>query len=201
MRLPCGIESDFRELSQAPLEALAGGGGPTDDENRVVASNGPQHVGPRFAVERRRHGLGAARDRAHDDQLADAVDSRQQLGEQGIERRARRTADGAVRNRVSNALRRRDARQSQLSQITREGGLRDVPTTPMQQHPELFLTPNRLPADQLQNCRVTFPFIHPTSSVSIDETIAWRGVKRQDARATLRPNAARAPGVDIPLMQ
>jgi len=71
----------------------------------------------------------------------------------------------------------------------------------MQQDPKLFLAPDRLTADQLQNCRVTFPFIHPTSSVSIDETIAWRGVKRQDARATLRPNLARAPAVDIPLMQ
>jgi hypothetical protein len=192
MRLPRDFRSDLRELSQAALEAFAGGGGPTDDENRIVAANGPQHVRPRLSVERRGHGLSAARDRAHHDQLTDAVDSRQQLRKQGIERRARRTADGAVGNCVSYALRRRDARQSQLSQITRERGLRDVPTTPMQQHSELFLTPNRLAADQLENCRVTLPFIHQLLR-SIDQTIARRGAERQNASPTLRPNNAGPP--------
>ena len=77
MQMPCEIGSDFRQLPQAPFEAFAGGGGPTDDKNRIVAADGPQHVGPRLAVERRSHGLGATGNGADDNQLADAIDSRQ----------------------------------------------------------------------------------------------------------------------------
>ena len=71
----------------------------------------------------------------------------------------------------------------------------------MQQDPELFLTSHRLTADQFENCRVPFPFIHPTFLGTIDETIAWREAKRQDMTTMLRPWAAVTAAVDIHWMQ
>jgi len=75
MRMPCATSLNFRKLAQASLQPFPGGGGPADDENRIVAADGPQHVGPRLTVESRRHRLSPAGDRAHDYQLADAIDA------------------------------------------------------------------------------------------------------------------------------
>jgi hypothetical protein len=165
MRIPYAVGSDLGKLAQAPLEAFTRNGRPTDHENRVIAADRSEHVRPRLAVESRCHGLSAAGNRAHDDQLADAIDTRQQLRQQSVQGWAGRAADGTVGNGVANALGRGDARQTQLAQVARERGLRYVPTTLVQEEPELFLTANRLVADQLENCRVPFPFVHPSSSI------------------------------------
>src|SRR5690348_5588327 len=69
--------SDLGELPEPALQALAGSCGSTHDEDRIVAADGPEHIGPGLSVECGGDRLGTAGYRTNDNQLADAVDPRE----------------------------------------------------------------------------------------------------------------------------
>jgi hypothetical protein len=93
-RRPAGARPRRRGLfragqrANAPHHPLAGGRRAADEEDGVVAGDGAEQVGPAFGVEGVGDRLGAARDRVDDQQLADPIDTVEQLRQQRVERRA-----------------------------------------------------------------------------------------------------------------
>jgi hypothetical protein len=67
--------SGARDHGEAPSETLSCPTGTTDNEDRIVAGDRTEDVGPVLGVERNRHGLSAARHGTKDGKLADSVDS------------------------------------------------------------------------------------------------------------------------------
>ena len=61
------------------MSAIAGVGGPADDEDGVLAGDGAEDLRPALRVDRLGDRLGAARQRMKNDQLADSIDSREPL--------------------------------------------------------------------------------------------------------------------------
>jgi hypothetical protein len=64
---------------EAPEDAVPGGDGATDDQNRVVTSDGAKDIGPSLAVESSGDGLSASRDRAQNQHLANTIDAEEKL--------------------------------------------------------------------------------------------------------------------------
>jgi len=143
------------QLLDAPAEALAGGDGATDDEDGVVAGDGTDDVGDVLAIQGPRHGLGAARRRAHDEQLRHAFDRCDELRDERFERRpAAFVGVVALGPRVADALSGRHSRQSQLVHVARECRLRHVEATLAEQSPQVLLRRHRPGIDELEYHRV-----------------------------------------------
>jgi hypothetical protein len=73
------LESDLGELSQTALEPLPRAGRAAHDQDGIVASDRAEHIGPRFAVQCGRNGLGPTRNGPNDDDLPNPIDARQKL--------------------------------------------------------------------------------------------------------------------------
>src|SRR6185312_16968435 len=79
--------SAFGEGLEAAHHFLSRGRGAADDEDRVVTGDGAQDLGPFFGVQRFADGLGAARQRVEHNELADAIDLREEVRKERIEGR------------------------------------------------------------------------------------------------------------------
>ena len=84
------------DLPDPAGDPLAGRRGAANEEDRVVAADGPQHLGPAFAVERVGDRLRTAGHGPHDEQLADAVDGDDEARKQPLECRPFPCAGGAA---------------------------------------------------------------------------------------------------------
>lgn len=151
--------SHLGELTQTPLESFARTRGTANDENGVVSAHRSENIRPRLAIQRRSNWLSPSGDCPDDDQLANTVDSSQELWQEGIEGWPRGAAERAVGRRVPHAFRRRNASEPELPQVPRERGLSDIPPALMQQDPQLLLAAYGLVAHQFQYGRVTLPLV------------------------------------------
>src|SRR5687768_1260984 len=150
------------ERPQPADDAVARRRRAADEEDGVVAADRPEDVGPALPVERRRDRLGAAGDGAENDELADAVHGREELREEGVERRRApavgRRRGGALGGRVARAVLGRHAHETQLAQVARERRLRHVPAALPEEATQLLLAPHLVGAHELENRRLTVAF-------------------------------------------
>ena len=112
------------------------------------------------------------------EQLADAVHSVVELGQERVEHHAVLLV--GVGQRVAHPVGRRHAGQPQLAQVPRQGALRDVPAPLPQQPPQLLLAPDRLPRDDLPDGLLALALVRHAA----EDTRRGRG--RQGPRVVAR---------------
>src|SRR5438067_2673558 len=88
-----------RIVLQPPGQRAGAARAARDDQNRVVAADGSDHLRQLRAIERDRERLRLARTGSHDDELLHALDAAQELGRRALERGERRLGIARVRAR------------------------------------------------------------------------------------------------------
>lgn len=144
--------------SEASHNPLPGGDGPADDEDGIVAADGPENVRPALAIEGSRNRLGTAGNGAQDKHLTDAVDAQKQLGEQGVER-SPALFYAAVRYGVTRTLGGGNTSEPELTKVTRQGRLGDIPSTLEEKLAEVLLAAHYSRADDLEDRIVSFALV------------------------------------------
>ena len=143
---------------EAPHHAVAGGDRAADYQYGIVAPDSPQYVGPAFAVECGSDWLSSSRNGPQDKHFTDAIESKKQLRQEGVERGAA-LLYAPVGNSVSGALRCRDAGEPELAQIAGEGCLGYVPPPLEKKLAEIFLAANHPDPDYLENRVMPFALV------------------------------------------
>jgi hypothetical protein len=93
-------------------------------------------------------------------ELAHAVDAREELREEGGERRARLVRLGAaVGGRVAHAVGGGDAGEAELVEVARQRRLGDVPAAGGQQAAKLLLAAHRVGGDELEDRAVAVALV------------------------------------------
>ena len=146
------------QCPEAPHYAIAGGDRAADYQYGIVAPDSPQYVGPAFAVERGSDWLSASRNGPQDKHFTDAIESKKQLRQEGVERGAA-LLYATVGNSVSGAFGRRDAGEPELAQVAGEGCLGYVPPALEKKLPEILLAAYYPCPDYLQNRVVPFALV------------------------------------------
>jgi hypothetical protein len=159
---------------EAAENALAGGNGAADDQDRIVPPDGAKDVGPPLAVESGGDGLRASRNSAKYQHFAHTIDPEEELRQEGIER-GPAFLYAAVGNRVSGAFGSRDTSEPQFPEIAREGCLGHVPAALEQQLAEILLAADDSRVYDLQDRVVSFALVGHGTEFSTAERIARAG--------------------------
>ena len=169
---------------EAPEDAVPGGDGAADDQDRVVTADGAKDIGPALAVESSRDWLSASRNRAQNQHLADAIDPEEKLRQEGIERGSA-FLYAAVGNRVPGAFRGRDPGEPQFPEVAGEGCLGHVPPALEQQLPEIFLAAHHPGAYDLEDRVVSFALVGHEVSLAPRKALRERTARIIDAQSVM----------------
>lgn len=166
---------------EAPEDAVPGGDGATDDQNRVVTADGAKDIGPSFAVERSSDGLSASRDRTQNQHLANTIDAEEKLWQQGIERGSA-FLYAAVCNCISGAFRSGDPGKPQFPEVAGERRLCYVPPALEQHLAEILLAAHDSSAYDLEDCVVSFALVGHGVSLAPRKALRERTARIIDAQ-------------------
>ena len=183
---PAGSVNTLSRLSGQGLEAsknaVPGGNGAADDQNRIIAADGAEDIGPSLAVQGGSNRLSASRNGAQNQHLADTINPEKKLWQKGVERSSA-FLYAAVGNCVASAFRSWDPRQPQFPKVSGEGGLSHIPS-PLEQHfPQIFLAAHHPRVYDLEDCVVSFALVGHEVSLAPPEALRERSVRIIDARA------------------
>ena len=170
------------DLAEAAGEALAGGGGPADDEHGVVAGDGAEDLGPFLGVQGDADGLGAAGEGVEHDELADAADLGVEVREQGRERGAV-VGGGAGELIARRAAGPRDAGDAHLAQVAGERGLGDRPAALLEEAPQLLLALDGAGADDLADGTLPVALVRHGGRIAAAAVRGQGGAGRVDSGA------------------
>jgi hypothetical protein len=160
---------------KASENALTGGDGAADDQDRIVAPNGAKHIGPSLAIEGSSDGLGTSGNRAEHEHLAHTVDPEEELRQKSIER-CSAFLYAAVGNSISGAFGSRNPGKPQFPQVTRECCLGHIPAALEQKLAEILLAAHDSRVYNLEDRVVSFALIGHGTEFSTAERIARAGM-------------------------
>src|SRR5678815_5602214 len=114
----------------------------THDEDRIVAADCTKDVRPVFSIESRSDRLRSPRNSTQDDHVADAIDSKEELRQKRFESYPA-LLHTSIGDRVSRALRCRNTSEPELTQVSRQCRLCDVPPAVKQQLSKILLAADK----------------------------------------------------------
>ena len=157
--------ADIRRLfagegEQALGGAVARGFGAADDQDGVFAGDRPQDIGVAFGIDGFGDRLGAGHDRFDDDELADGIESPEELWEDRGECGAPLFIAGGFRYGVSDAGLRGDAGNAQVVHVARQSRLRDIKAALGEELSQFFLAANEPSGDNFADNLLSFALIH-----------------------------------------
>lgn len=120
---------------------------------------------PTLRVDCLSDGLSTAWECVKHQQLADAVDIIEKLGQKCFQRWRLLVTTEGLGTHVASAIVGRCAHQANLPQVARERCLGDVPATLFQKTAKLLLASNRVTADELEDGFVSLSFARARGSI------------------------------------
>jgi hypothetical protein len=157
------MAGDLFCLTSEFLDSLLDGGQllvlAQDDEDGVIAGEGPEDFGPFFPVEGLGDGLSATGEGADDEQIAGALGADEERGQQSFEGRC--AVPGLGRQGVVvTALGIRHLDEAELADVARESGLSDIETAYTELFAKVFLARDAVSLHDLANLVEAFLLRH-----------------------------------------
>ncbi len=141
------------------LEPFAPSSRTADHQDGVFAAERAQNVREALKVEGLGNRLRPAGHRLEDEQLPDTIHRGKELWKH-IVQRCPGLLRGVVGRCIPDSARRRYPRQAEFTKVSREGRLRHLKPTEMQQATQLLLTGNGLRLDYLENEAMALLLLH-----------------------------------------